>query len=160
VLVSEVSKKCLSLGLGLEKKVLISSRTRIQKSRSRLGLELQRLVYIPVVQYTPEKEMFIVDTLRRSFLFLSKEPPQRVEREIVEDTVISINTIIADAPVSNSRIDKIQEKCARDEEMQLLYKYLHNAFPQDNSTLSGNLRQYRALANELYEQESLFPLQC
>ena len=39
--------------------------------------------------------------------------------------------------------------------MQLLYKYLHNAFPQDNSTLSGNLRQYRALANELYEQDGL-----
>jgi len=78
-----------------------------------------------------------------------------VEREIAEDTVISINTIIADAPVSNSRLDKIRQECAHDEEMQLLREYLHNGFPGDNSKLSGNLRQYRALASDLYEQDGL-----
>jgi len=39
--------------------------------------------------------------------------------------------------------------------MQLLRQYLQNGFPHDNSKLSGNLRQYRALANELYEQDGL-----
>ena len=62
--------------------------------------------------------MHIADTLSRSYL--REEPPSMVEREIAEDTVISINTIIADAPVSNSRLDKIRQECARDEEMQLL----------------------------------------
>ena len=38
--------------------------------------------------------------------------------------------------------------------MQLLCQYLHSGFPH-NSKLSGNLRQYRALANELYEQDCL-----
>ena len=62
--------------------------------------------------------MYIADTLSRSYL--NKEPPSKVEREIAEDTVISINTVIADAPVSNSRIDKIRQECAQDEEIQLL----------------------------------------
>jgi len=53
--------------------------------------------------------------------------------------VISINTIIADAPVSNFRLDKIRQECAHDEEMQHLREYLHNGFPGDNSKLSGNL---------------------
>ena len=57
--------------------------------------------------------MHIADILSRSYL--REEPPSRVEREIAEDTVTSINTII-----SNSRLDKIRQECARDEEMQLL----------------------------------------
>jgi len=102
---------------------------------------------------TPGKELHIADTLSRSYL--NKEPPSTVKKEIAEDTVVSINTIITDGPVSNSRIDNIREECARDEEIQLLREYLHNGFPQDNSKLSGNLRQYRALANKLYEQDGL-----
>jgi len=97
--------------------------------------------------------MHIADTLSHSYL--NKEPPLTVKKEIAKDTVVSINTITTDAPVSNSRIDKIREEFARDEEIQLLREYLHNGFPQDNSKLSGNLRQYRALANELYEQDCL-----
>ena len=114
---------------------------------------LRLLEYNITVRYTPGKEMFIADTLSRSYL--SKETPSRVEREIAEDTVISINSIIADAPVSNSRIDKIRQECTRDEEMQLLLEYLHNGFPHDNSKLSGNLRQYRAIPSELYDQDGL-----
>jgi len=49
--------------------------------------------------------MHIADTLSRSYL--NKEPPSTVEK--AEDTVVSINTIITDAPVSNSNIDKIRE---------------------------------------------------
>jgi len=98
--------------------------------------------------------MHIADTLSRSYLN-KEEPPSTVEKEIAEDTVVSINTIITDAPVSSSRIDKIREECARDEEIQPLREYLHNGFLQDNSKLCGNLRQYRALANELYEQDGL-----
>jgi len=66
-------------------------------------------------------------------MYQREEPPSRVEREIAEDTVISINTIIEDAPVNNSRLDKIRQECARDEEMQLLRECLHNGFPGDNS---------------------------
>jgi len=113
---------------------------------------LLRLLEYITVQYTPRKEMHIADTLSRSYL--NKEPSSTVEKEIAKDTVVSINTITTDAPVSNSRIDKIREECARDEEIHLR-EYLHNGFPQDNSKLSGNLRQYRALANELYEQDCL-----
>jgi len=102
---------------------------------------------------TPGREMHIADTLSRSYL--NKQPPSAVQKEIAENTVVSINTIITDAPVSNSRIDKIREECVRDEEIQYLREYLHNGFPQDNYKLSGNLRQYRALANELYEQDGL-----
>jgi len=57
--------------------------------------------------------------------------------------------------VSNSRIEKIRQECTRDEEIQLLREYLRNGFPDDNSKLSGNLRQYRALAADLYEQDGL-----
>ena len=81
--------------------------------------------------------------------YLLEEPPSRVEREIAEDTVISISTIIADTPVSNSRIEKIRQECTRDEEIQLLREYLRNGFPDDNSKLSSNIRQYRALAADL-----------
>ena len=128
-------------------KSIASTTPRLQRMLLRL------LEYNITVQYTPGKQMYIADTLSRSYL--EKEPPSSVEREIAEDTVISINTIITDAPVSNSRIEKIRQECARDEEMQLLREYLHNGFPCDNSKLSGNLRQYRALANELYEQNGL-----
>jgi len=114
---------------------------------------LRLLEYNITVLYKPGKEMHIAYTLSRSYL--NKEPPSTVEKEIAEDTVVAINTIITDAPVSNSRIDKIREECARDEEVQLLLEYLHNGFPQDNFKLSGNLRQYRALAKELYEQDGL-----
>jgi len=79
---------------------------------------------------TPGKEMHIADTLSRSYL--NKDPPSTVEKEIAEDAVVSINTIITDAPVSNSKIDKIREECARDEEIQLLREYLHNGFPHDS----------------------------
>jgi len=81
------------------------------------------LEYNITVQYTPGKEMHIADTLLRNYL--NKEPPSTVQKEIAEDTVVSINTIITDAPVSSSRIDKIREECARDEEIQLLCEYLH-----------------------------------
>ena len=94
-------------------KSIASTTPRLQRMLLRL------LEYNITVQYTSGKEMYIADTLSRSYL--SKEPPSRVEREIAEDTVISINTIIADAPVSNSRIDKIRQECLRDEEMQLLH---------------------------------------
>jgi len=114
---------------------------------------LRLLEYNITVQYTPHKEMHIADTLTCSYL--RQEPPSRVEREIAEDTVISINTIISDAAVSNSRLDKIRQECVHDEEMQFLCQYLHYGFPDDNSKLSGNLRQYRALAAELFEQDGL-----
>lgn len=128
-------------------KTIASTTPRLQRMLLRL------LEYNISVQYTPGREMHIADTLSRSYL--REEPPSRVEREIAEDTVISISTIIADAPVSNSRLDKIRQECARDEEIQLLREYLHNGFPGDNSKLSGNLRQYRALASDLYEQDGL-----
>ena len=129
-----------------------------QKSIAATTPRLQRMLlrlleYNINVQYTPGKDMLIADTLSRSYL--NKEPPSTVEREIAEDTVVSISTIIADAPVSNSRLDKIRTECARDEEMQLLRKHIHNGFPPDDSKLSGNLRQFRALASELYEQNGL-----
>jgi len=90
--------------------------------------------------------MNIADTL--------SEPPSRVEREIAEDTVISINTIITDVPVSNSRLDKIRYEL-HVEERQFLCQYLQNGLLDDNSKLSGNLSQYRALASELFEQDGL-----
>ena len=132
---------------GVFQKSIASTTPRLQRMLLRL------LEYNITVQYTPGKEMFVADTLSRSYLI--KEPPSRVEKEIAEDTVISINTIIADAPVSNSRLQKIREECTRDEEMQLLRQYIINGFPQDNSKLSGMLRQYRSLANELYELDGL-----
>lgn len=128
-------------------KTIASTTPRLQRMLLRL------LEYNISVQYTPGREMHIADTLSRSYL--REEPPSRVEREIAQDTVISISTIIADAPVSNSRLDKIRQECERDEEIQLLREYLHNGFPGDNSKLSGNLRQYRALASDLYEQDGL-----
>ena len=39
--------------------------------------------------------------------------------------------------------------------MQLLREFLRDGFPNDNSKLSGNLRQYRALTAALYEQDGL-----
>jgi hypothetical protein len=77
-----------------------------------------------------------------------------VEREIAEDTVVSIKTIIADVPVTTSRLVKIRQEYERDKEMKCLQEYIRNGFP-DNSKLSGNLRKYRALASELYDQEGL-----
>jgi len=59
---------------------------------------------------TTGKEMHIADTLSSSYL--NKEPPLTMEKEIAEDTVVSINTIITDVAVSNSKIDKIREECA------------------------------------------------
>lgn len=128
-----------------------------QKSVASTTPRLQRMLlrlleYNLTVQYTPGKEMFIADTLSRSYL--TNEVPSRVEREISEDTVVSINTIIADAPVSTSRLDKIRQESERDGEMQSLRDYLRNGFP-DNSKLSGNLRKYRTLAPELYYQDGL-----
>ena len=57
--------------------------------------------------------------------------------------------------MSNSKTEKIRQECTRDEEIQILREYLRNGFPDDNSKLSGNLRQHRALAADLYEQDGL-----
>ena len=128
------------------KKSIASTTPRLQRMLLRL------LEYNITVQYTPGKELHIADMLSRNFR--RDEQPSRVEKEIAEDTVISINTVIADAPVSNSRIEKIKTECERDEETQLLLSYVRNGFP-DHSRLSGVLRQYHALASDLYEQDGL-----
>jgi len=56
----------------------------IALTTSRLQRMLLRLLeYDITVQYTPGKQMYIADTLLRSYL--EKEPSSRVEREIAED---------------------------------------------------------------------------
>ena len=50
-----------------------------------------------------------------------------------------------------------RQDCVPEEEVQFVCQYLQNGFPGDNLKLSSYLRQYHALASELFEQDGLIP---
>ena len=93
------------------KKPLHAAPKRLQ----RMLLQLQK--YDIRLQYTPEKEMYIADTLSRAYL---KDLPNDNESDIE-----SMN-MLRDLPISEQRISEIRQHTLNDEQMQELKEVIQN----------------------------------
>lgn len=121
--------------VSIAKKPLASAPKRLQ----RLLLRLQQ--YDAEIQYRPGKEMYLADTLSRAFL-------RNNQRSEAEEEVESIH-VVDYLAISKQQLEEIQKETLKDPTLQVVKKTILEGWPDSNSTVPMQARQYYSIRDEL-----------
>ena len=110
----------------------------------RFLLQLQK--YDLDVKWKPGKELFIADTLSRSFL---QETKEELESEC------EVNTIKNHLSVSDETYTKFQSETAKDQELCMLKQTVLEGWPNMKNQLPTPLRQYWSFRDEITHMDGI-----
>ncbi|XP_013882267.1 uncharacterized protein K02A2.6 [Austrofundulus limnaeus] len=121
----------------------------LDKAPPRCQRLLMRLLKFNVVaEHVPGKQLVVADTL-------SRRPQRHVSDETTEHEVQThVASIIANAPVSSQRLNKIREATQHDDELQRITSFIRNQWPP-RSALTPSLQRYHSAKAHLSETDGL-----
>ena len=123
--------------LGIDKKPLSDCTLRLQ----RLRLRLQKYDFEMV--HTPGKFMYVADALSRCNTSNSNCRP------IEEDVDLNVALVIECLPMTDSRLEELQQSCQSDGEVQQLIRYIINGWPYHRGDCEPSLQPYWSIRQEL-----------
>ncbi|KAK7106746.1 hypothetical protein V1264_017967 [Littorina saxatilis] len=112
----------------------------------RFMLQLQK--YDLKVKYKPGKEMYVADTLSRSYL------PETKEQLIPEKEINAINPR-SHLPISDEKYAEFQRETANDVELTELKKVILKGFPENRRDVPESVRAYWSFRDELTYTDGL-----
>ena len=127
--------------VSIANKPLVSAPRRLQ----RLMLRLQH--YDVEIQYKPDKEMFVADTLSRAYI----SDPQQSD---VEKEVESIH-IVNHLAISQERLVEIQMETLNDPSLQRLKETIVKGWPNNKVKVAKDIRQYFSIRDQLSVQDEI-----
>lgn len=127
-------------------------RKQIHKAPPRLQRMLLRLQkYELTFQYTPGKYMYVADTLSRAFL--EEKCDNAIERE--DEIDIMIHTLVTNLPFSDTRLQKLRESLATDDQLQDLRKVVMDGWPHHKHALKQSVKPYWNFKEEIHIADNL-----
>lgn len=112
----------------------------------RMKLNVQK--YDIKITYKPGKELLLADALSRAYL---KESSPNLEEEL-EDQICLLETSL---PLSINMKKEFIEETGKDDELQLLIKFINQGWPHDKNKLPEAIKGYHTYSNELSVSKGL-----
>ena len=125
----------------ISKKPLATAPKRLQ----RLLLRLQQ--YDVEIRYKPGPEMYLADTLSRTYLPTTAHSPAEEETERIHAVVF--------LPISEPQLAEIQRETAADSVLQSLIQVILQGWPDQKEALPSELHPYFIVRDELTAQDGI-----
>ena len=125
--------------------------TPLNKAPPRIQRFLLRLQkYDLRVEFTPESEIPVADTLSRAYL------NHQVKPEVPEQEIrCHVHSIIKSLPVSMSKLDELKRETIKDENLQKLKLFIREGWPNDKKTIPDAVKPYLTHLDEISEAEGI-----
>ena len=128
-----------------------------KKSLSQTTPRLQRMLLCLLkfdleVAYKPGKEMYVSDTLSRTY---TTTPQTTAEIELAEEIDVTVHTLLHDTDISLCTLVDLKAATDDDPTLSRLRDLIRHGFPSDVSALPSNLRCYHSIVANLYEVDGV-----
>jgi hypothetical protein len=124
----------------------------LHKASPRLQLMLLRLSKYSIdIEFVPGKNMYIADTLSRAY----SDPPRSTPSVEDEDVELRVHSLVAQLPLSDSRVKQFRDAVAQDEVLQSIIAIYRDGWPVHKWQLPAHVRPYWPIHEDIYEVEGL-----